>query len=660
MRVVIFLCLLVGVRAAPVEDEVTLPLPGLSVKLPWKHYSGYLNGTGDRKLHYWFIQSANPEPEYDPLVLWLNGGPGCSSLAGLLLENGPFLVANMLYLESPVGVGYSYTNEPIEEYTDSMVAMDNYKALTHFYKKFPELKGNELFMVGESYGGYYVPTLSELILNDFNINFKGFAVGNGILDQDWIDTSMVYFFYGHGMVAERYTKWKQSYWKRIGLPGPEPTPFIGTLGLLRKKGIWKHTLECKEKYGKVFGTYFGNIPTINIADADLVKELLIKRFSTFPNRHTSPAIASCCDKLVDNIKEQSKDGKEVIEMKHVFGCFTLDVIASTAFGIDVDSQKDTENEFVKQAKKAFSGGFTSKLLILTIMFPIFNRLLNLLQKINIVATPFRQTFAFFKKVALSIIEERKSGNEQKPKDLMQIMLNAHNEDIDKEDEANMVDYKEGDSTKRRKGLTLDEVVANTFIFFVAGYDTTANTLSFLAYNLAMNPECQDKCIEEVDRVLGEDKPGYDNVLKLQYLDNCLNETLRMYAPAAVANRHVEEDCDIRGYKVPKGAGINICIYAIHHDPEYWPEPYKFDPDRFSTDEKRKHHPYAFLPFGHGPRNCIGMRLAQLEAKAAMASVLQKYRFVKCTETEDPVVLAIGTFLLCAENGIKLRVQQRRK
>ncbi|KAK3090002.1 hypothetical protein FSP39_008377 [Pinctada imbricata] len=197
MRVVISLYLLVAVRAAPAEDEVTLPLPGLGVQLPWKHYSGYLNGTGDRKLHYWFIQSANPEPQYDPLVLWLNGGPGCSSMVGLLLEHGPFKlqadgnrlemnpfswnkVANMLYLEAPVGVGYSYTDKPIKEYTDSIVAMDNYKALSHFFKKFPELKRNEFFMAGESYGGFYVPTLSEFVLNDLSINFKGFAVGNGL------------------------------------------------------------------------------------------------------------------------------------------------------------------------------------------------------------------------------------------------------------------------------------------------------------------------------------------------------------------------------------------------------------------------------------------------------------------------------------------------
>ncbi|KAK3090429.1 hypothetical protein FSP39_011786 [Pinctada imbricata] len=338
----------------------------------------------------------------------------------------------------------------------------------------------------------------------------------------------------------------------------------------------------------------------------------------------------------------------------------MDVIASTGFGIDVNSQKDPDNEFVKQAKKAFSVGFTSRLFIIMIIFPVFNRFINFLTKINLGRTPFSEIFQFFKKVTLSIIEERKSAPEQKRKDLMQIMLNSHNEEVDKEDKANMVDYKDKDPVKKERGLTIDEVVANSFIFFLAGYDTTANTLSFLAYNLAMNPDCQEKCIEEVHRVLGKDKPNYDNVLKLQYLDNCMSETLRMFGPASITNRQVEEDCDIGGYKVPKGSCVNFCIYAIHHDPDYWPEPEKFDPDRFSPDEKDKHHPYAFLPFGHGPRNCIGMRLAQLEAKGAIASILQKYRLVKCEETEDPVVLDHTSGLVRAKNGIKLKVQPRNK
>ncbi|KAK3089747.1 hypothetical protein FSP39_006170 [Pinctada imbricata] len=158
-------------------------------------------------------------------------------------------------------------------------------------------------------------------------------------------------------------------------------------------------------------------------------------------------------------------------------------------------------------------------------------------------------------------------------------------------------------------------------------------MTFLAYNLAMNPECQEKCIEEVDRVLGKGKPDYDNVLKMEYLDNCMNETLRIQGPASLTNRHVEEDSVVAGYKIPKDTALNISIYAVHHNPEYWPNPEKFDPDRFTPEEKAKRHPYAFLPFGHGPRNCIGMRLAYLEAKAAIASILQKYRLKRCEETE---------------------------
>ncbi|KAK3090229.1 hypothetical protein FSP39_010220 [Pinctada imbricata] len=414
---------------------------------------------------------------------------------------------------------------------------------------------------------------------------------------------------------DRYDKWKHSFWRRRGLEGPEPTPFLGNLGMIREKGIWGFHTDCRNRFGKVYGSYMGHVPEINVADPVLVKELLVKRFGSFPNRYsrvepideqkgmvffakddhwkyirntltatfssgkmrvTSPAISDCCDKLMDNIKEQSNDGKDIVEIK--------------------------------------------------------------------------------RKVVYSIMEDRKTGTTQR-KDFMQIMMNSHNEAVDKEDKANMVDIK-GNSSWKNRGFTIDEVTANAFLFFLAGYDTTANTLSFMAYNLAMYPECQEKCIAEVDRVLGQDKPNYDNVLKLQYLDNCMNETLRMYGPASATNREVLEDCEIAGYKVPKGCALNIPIFVIHHDPEYWPEPYKFDPDRFLPEEKEKRHPYAFLPFGHGPRNCIGMRLAYLEAKAAIASILRKYRFVRCSETEDPVVLDVKSNILRAKNGIKVKLESR--
>ena len=146
------------------EDEI-VSLPGLAKKPSFKQYSGYLSGGQDIHLHYWFVESQG-NPEKDPLILWLNGGPGCSSLDGLLKENGPFRVgsdgktvtidphswntlANVLYLESPVGVGFSYTNRSQQFVnTDDTTAQLNRLALVDFFKKFPQFKKNSFYITG--------------------------------------------------------------------------------------------------------------------------------------------------------------------------------------------------------------------------------------------------------------------------------------------------------------------------------------------------------------------------------------------------------------------------------------------------------------------------------------------------------------------------------
>ena len=184
-----------------------------------KIYSGYL-GTADknRNLHYVFVESQN-NPEKDPLVLWLNGGPGCSSLLGFIQEHGPVVIpdytrdlvlnqfawnkkANVIYLESPAGVGFSYNdNGPTDmKYTDSLVANDNRLALVNFFLKFPEYKKNDFYISGESYAGVYVPTLAENILKNpsSQINLKGIIVGNGLTDLDTdIEPALVDFAYDH-------------------------------------------------------------------------------------------------------------------------------------------------------------------------------------------------------------------------------------------------------------------------------------------------------------------------------------------------------------------------------------------------------------------------------------------------------------------------------
>lgn len=202
---------------APAEDQIQ-ELPGLKKQPNFKQFSGYLQASGTKRLHYWFVESEN-KPATDPVVLWMNGGPGCSSVLGLLTEHGPFriqedgvtlqfnpfswnTVANVLYLESPAGVGYSYSNDGNYSTDDDITAHDNLLALQDFFKKFTEFSSNPFFITGESYGGVYVPTLSVLVADDPSINFQGFAVGNGLSSDELNDDSLVYFAYFHGLIGE--------------------------------------------------------------------------------------------------------------------------------------------------------------------------------------------------------------------------------------------------------------------------------------------------------------------------------------------------------------------------------------------------------------------------------------------------------------------------
>uniref|UniRef100_A0A8C1PEH1 Carboxypeptidase n=1 Tax=Cyprinus carpio TaxID=7962 RepID=A0A8C1PEH1_CYPCA len=177
------------VSGAPDADEIKY-LPGLPKQPSFKHYSGYLSVADNKHLHYWFVESQK-DPAGSPVVLWLNGGPGCSSLDGLLTEHGPFLVRNQsASLFNPTDVSQL-----------TSVATNNYLALKEFFRLFPEFSKNEFFLTGESYGGIYIPTLAEIVMEDSSINLQGIAVGNGLSSYELNDNSLVYFAYYHGLLG---------------------------------------------------------------------------------------------------------------------------------------------------------------------------------------------------------------------------------------------------------------------------------------------------------------------------------------------------------------------------------------------------------------------------------------------------------------------------
>lgn len=217
---------LVSVASAdPAQDQIQ-KLPGLYESINFNQYSGYrvVNESHGRRLFYWFVESQN-DPANDPVVLWLNGGPGCSSLGGFFTELGPFIpnedltlsinpyswntVANIIFLESPSGVGFSYSDTPADYNTgDFQTANDSYTFLLQFFQDFPELAGNDFYVAGESYGGHYVPELALRIYNGntvpgvFQINLKGFLVGNGWTVPAIDNWGAAYYWYTHAIVSE--------------------------------------------------------------------------------------------------------------------------------------------------------------------------------------------------------------------------------------------------------------------------------------------------------------------------------------------------------------------------------------------------------------------------------------------------------------------------
>ncbi|MED6209154.1 Serine carboxypeptidase-like 45 [Stylosanthes scabra] len=196
------------VNSYPEADKIS-SLPG-QPRVTFQQYGGYItvDDHQDRALFYYFVE-AQSNPASKPLVLWLNGGPGCSSVGvGAFAENGPFRPeANMLYLESPAGVGFSYSSNQsfYDLVTDEITARDNLVFLERWFAKFPEYTKNDFFITGESYAGHYIPQLASLIIQSnttFSVNLKGIALGNPLLDFDVDLNSEAEYLWSHGLISD--------------------------------------------------------------------------------------------------------------------------------------------------------------------------------------------------------------------------------------------------------------------------------------------------------------------------------------------------------------------------------------------------------------------------------------------------------------------------
>ena len=485
-----------------------------------------------------------------------------------------------------------------------------------------------------------------------------------------------------------YTTYKQSYFRKLGIPGPKPVPFFGVLPELRKNGTLEMDIDLVRRYGKCFGVYLGNAPSLMVSDPEMIRQICIREFPTFTNRSEivkppnswrktlisaldddwkflrgtlSPTFSTakirnmclilggCLDTFIDCLDKRLEE-TNTVDVQKMFTALTMDFISRIALGIDVNAQNDPNDSFVEKAYKVFNVQIgRNPLILLNFMFPELKRIQGWLN----VDFSNKKAVEFIVTAVQKAIDTRRNDPElHKYKDFLALMINAH-----KFDKTHIEETDEAVHVTDKRPLNDVEILANASTMFLAGHDSTATLKTWVAYCLATNVDVQNQLIAEIDKELGNTKPEYDNVMHLPYLDMIINETLRLYTPNRRNVRDTARDITICGVKIPKGTDVTIPVHAVHRNPAYWPDPEKFDPERFSPVNKDKIVPYSYMPFGIGPRNCIGMRLALAEVKITTVRMLQHVRLGVSENTEIPPKLDQG-IVLKPLNGMWLKLIKR--
>ncbi|XP_011297979.1 cytochrome P450 9e2-like [Fopius arisanus] len=478
--------------------------------------------------------------------------------------------------------------------------------------------------------------------------------------------------------------YQMTYWPRKGIPHVPTIPVIGSKYVSLFFGRTSVADFSEDLYknfpdAKYFGVTMWNQTIIILKDLDLIRDICIKNFDNAPDHRSfvdermdpilgknvfslkgdrwrevrsalSPSFTASkmkflfqlVSKVSEDFTQYLLDNPEItklIETKDAFSRYTNDVIATAAFGINVDSMKHRDNEFFFRGKDATNLSGTKRVLkfFAGITFP---RLMRFLGQTYL----SKETNKFFINLIHDTVTMRDERGVMRP-DMIQLLMRAR------------------DSSGIK--IDMDDIVAQAFIFFLAGFDTTSTLMSFLCHQLAYHPAVQQKLREEVDEVLEDKEFSYEMLAKLKYMDMVINETLRLYPPATFLDRVCEKPFELPpalenspGMTTDRGVTFWVNIYSIQRDPKYFPEPENFDPERFNEENKANIEPLSFVPFGIGPRKCIGERFGMMETKLVLARIIHKFTVLPSEKSTEKIEIAKNSLSLTPKGGIWLKLQPR--
>lgn len=321
------------------------------------------------------------------------------------------------------------------------------------------------------------------------------------------------------------------------------------------------------------------------------------------------------------LRARWQDG-ETLDIAHEMMRLTLAIVGKTLFGTDVEAEADEIGAALTEIRKLFE-------------MPVLPYS-NLLEKIPLPATHrFQKARDRLDAIIYRIIDERRRSGVDHG-DLISMLLLAQEEDGSR--------------------MTNEQVRDETMTLFLAGHETTADALAWAWYLLSQYPEIEAKLHHELDTILAGRLPSVEDTAHLHYTERVLTEVMRMYPPAWRIGRWIGKDYEVGGYVIPAGSLVLLSQYVMHHDERYFPEPFRFDPERWLPEARAARPQFSYFPFGGGPRRCIGEGFALTAGVLLIATLAAAWRM--SLNTKSPVAVE-PLLTLRPKSAMRMTLERRR-
>lgn len=416
-----------------------------------------------------------------------------------------------------------------------------------------------------------------------------------------------------------------------------------------------YMLKSARQFGNFFAIWIGDKPIYVISDPALVHEILVERAKEF---HKADMIRDAVGAFAGNglflnegeswrrqrklsqpafhhqriaaygatMVQQTRDllngwqGGETRDIAEEMTELTLGIVNKTLFNVDVRAQADHIGALMTTILTGANDRINN-------YNPIWARLFKAKERRE--AAAIQELFGIIEGI---IAEHRRNGEDTG--DLLSMLLAARDE--------------EGNPMSGQQ--LRDEVIT----LFIAGHETTANAVAWAFYLVARHPDVEAKLLQEVGKLNGQ-PPTMADLAQMPYSEQVIKEAMRLYPPAGGVTRQPLHDIILGGYPIAKGSTVAISTYVMHHDPKFYPDPERFDPERFTPENEAQLPRMAYLPFGGGPRICIGNSFAMLEARLILLTVLQRFSLQPAS---TKAVHAEQLFTLRPKGGLPMRVNKR--